>query len=722
MKRIILFLLLLLLSFSFVACNKTPDENDNNKPKEEIVISKYEESYGINDEKTNIKWSYQIPETVTRLKLPDIFGDNMMFQQGKPIRIWGLAPLGEKVEIRLYDEQTGENIAAKGVELVADNSFVCELPAMQASFKSYKLRISMGITQRTYSNILIGEVFLATGQSNMQVTVGETYDGIELLKVANNDKIRAYNPAILPNTGDNTYSYRPQFEIPNGAGNWAKGDDNTIYGMSNVSAVAYSCALQMYQELNKNGAQVPVGFLNLPVGGTSIVTWLPRYATDEDDNMRNALGGSYKAYKEDETMNYGEFTALYNTKIAPVANFNISGMIWYQGCSDEGNPSMYKVAMEKLIECYGKEFRFEQNKMPTVMCHLAPFNTGVYENATTKTAQFNVLFDKTEKNSPDTRAVVAHYDNDLSYCLGDSATIHPRYKETTGRRCGKALYSLTCTENRVNGYDSPAMQTVTEKDGYLLVKFDNCGTGLVAEGAVKGFTIAGVDKVYYSAKAEIVDVDTLKVYSEYVENPKYCAYAYSNLPMKANLKNKEGFMVRPFYSESGKFYCQHDWTDCDYLTAWRYTQKQENGTTIYYGSNEDLYKANGATFELDTTNAFNGNCLKYSATNANSYLAVILSYPYDVHQFNNFTSFSIYVKGDLTVLGVDVVGNETAALSLIGTSQENGYTRYNFSLSNVTVGGMAKSEYNFDTRLQELRINFSGTGNSYIDNMSLGNL
>lgn len=727
MKKFITAFLLCALLFTVAACGGAPD-NPEKKPPEEIVITQYEECYGINDGR-NYYYSFDLPTTVSRLKLPDIFGDHMMFQQNKPIRIWGLAPADSKVEVRLYDEATGNNLAAVGVISAADHSFICELPAQPASFQTYRLKITCGTTERVYSDILVGEVFLASGQSNMQVVVGETYEGKELLDAANNDKIRVYNPSILPNQGDNTYSYRMQLETPNGTDGWAKGDDASLYGMYGVSAIGYSCALQMFEELNEN-AQVPVGFLNLPVGGTSIRSWLPRYAADENAKLKTALGAGYLPYDEEKTLNYGEFTSLFNAKIAPVVNFNINGMIWYQGETDEGAVNMYQLAIESLIECYGKEFRFEQGKMPIVMCHIAPFNTGAYENVITKTVQFNVVFDQTEKKSPETRAVVALYDSDLRYLMGDLATIHPRVKELVGRRCGKALFSLACTKSGVNGYDSPSYLSASSESNSLLVRFANCGEGLVCSGEIKGFALAGADKKFYAAKAEIVSADTVKLTCEYVAAPQYCSYAYSNLNMKSNLKNKEGFAVLPFCNadsvSSINYYCQHDWLDCDSLTAWRYLpgKVQEDGSTLYEAKDVDLYRAENATISIDKANALNNFCLKAEVSQDAAAVAVVLDYPYDVHQFNRFSSFSVFVKSNSVSLDrIEIQGEEIVSLSLLQTSvMDNGYTRYDFSLKNVKAESSTREGYIYPAWLTALRLVFSGTGTVYIDEMSLGNL
>lgn len=715
----------------FASCDtQGGDSSDSQSTKpaeEEKVITDYEECYGINDNR-NTFWSYILPSTVKRLKMPDVFGDYMMFQQGKPIRVWGLAPAGEKVAIRLYDKNN-KSIAAVGVISYEDNSFIAELPAMQASFDEYSLKVTCGSSERKFAHILIGEVFLASGQSNMQVTLGDTYEGEELLANANNPNIRIYNPPIMPCTSDNNYPYGLNFETQCGVQDWTKGDDKTLSGLGSVSAVGYSCALEMYKQLNTADKQVPVGFLNLPVGGTSIVSWLPRYAAD-NATLKRMLGSRYLNYSDNGTITYNDFTALFNTKIAPVANFNINGMIWYQGETDAGSPDMYSVALEELAKGYGSEFRFEGN-MPMVVCHIAPFNTGAYVTDPVGLTAFNVVFDNFVAAAKDSRALVTLYDCDLRYEKGDLATIHPRVKREIGVRCGKALYGLTCDKTMHEIYTSPVFKNAAANGNKLEVTFANAGGGLVAEGRIMGFAVAGSDKKFYAAEAEIIAEDKVSVSSPYVSAPLYCSYAYSSLNMKANLKSKAGFAVSPFVSVenvgSSDYFCQHDWLFCDDLTCWRYLPPILNadGSYKYTADYVPMYSGENLNFALDKDNAAIGNCLKLEANGQSSSLTVNLDYPYDVHQFNRFTSFGILLKGDLSIEKIEVSAKDGSVVELVlkeTKTAANGYTEYIFKLRDVKVNGSLTEKYKYPDFLGSLKITFGGSGTSYLDEMSLGNL
>ncbi len=726
MKKIICAAMFLVVIFSFVGCKPSDGgsgEQSTASTKEEVVIERYEECYGINDGR-NIYCSFDLPSTVKRLKMPDVFGDYMMFQRNKPIRIWGLAPAGENIGIRLFDKN-GECVSAKGVVSYEDNSFIAELPAKEASTDEYTLKINCGATERKYEHILIGEVFLASGQSNMQVTLADTYEGEELLKKADNKNIRIYNPPIMPKVSDDAYSYSLCFETECGVQNWTRGDDKTVSGLGSVSAIGYSCAIELFARIRENeGKNVPVGFLNLPVGGTSILSWLPRYAAENSD-LKREIGSDYSEYSEEKTMNYSRFTALFNSKIAPVINMNISSLIWYQGETDAGRRDMYALALEELVKDYGTEFRFE--KMPAVVCHIAPFNTGAYTTDVLGTTYFNTVFDDFVLSSEDTRALVALYDCDLRYEKGDFATIHPRVKQEIGVRCGKALFGLLNGGDNTNGFTSPIFKS-SEKDGdSLVVTFSHVGDGLISEGRINGFSVAGKDKAFFAAEAEIIAKDKIRLSSRYVSEPEYCSYAYSSLNMKANLKNKDGFAVSPFVSAENvsgdKCFCQHDWLSCDDLTCWRYLPpvKNADGTYKYTADYVQMYSGDGMSFSLDKENAAVGNCLKMTSSGASS-LTVKLNYPYDVHQFNRFNLFSFMLKGELELIKTEIiVGKTTLELTLTDSKKlDNGYTEYVYSLRTVKIGGSTVEKYKYPDFLDGLKISFGGSGVAYLDEMSLG--
>ena len=726
MRRVKFLVGILLACVCFCsACGSTNPDRD--KPIDQPEVIEYMESDDLNEARAGIYNKFAIPEG-NRLKLPDIFGDNMIVQRDKPIRVWGVAPAGEKVTVRLRESGTGKSVVARGVYACENNTFLVELPALQVSEKVYELVVECGASQRKFENVLVGEVILASGQSNMPVALCETYEWEEIAEQAKNDRVRFYVPGVLA-AEDNQYEYCPQLLISRGTTTgWVLGNDATFSGIGAASAVAYSAAIQLYELFRAEGKNIPVGVLSLPVGGTGIAAWIPRYTAEEDKDFKRVLSSSYLPFKEDGSkMHYTDFSALFNYKIAPVVNYNIGGVLWYQGETDAGNADLYREALERLIVSWGTEFRFEEGAMPIVMCQLAPFNTGAYENTTTAIVAFNRVFSENAAKRPQTRSAVAIYDCRLEYKKGDEATIHTRYKKEVGERMGKAYYDVAVKNGAAPQYRSPQMLSVTASGNKLLVKFSSAGTGLTSSNGLPltGFAVAGEDETMYAAEAEVVAPDTVEVYSRHVQSPRYCAYAYSSLNMQANLVNGEGQAALPFvYSKNelpdAKNYCQHDYLACDRLQVWRYFPvRTENGQMVYEADYAPLYRGTNCTFSLNAENALRGNCLNVIAE-PGAILSVPLNYPYDVHQFNRFETLSVCVKGDLSLREVSISSGKNTIV-LTPTNSEtagNGYTRYLFSLHNVALNGIPDENYRYAAWLDSIDFSLDA-GNGFIDEMEL---
>lgn len=683
------------------------------------------ESDGINDYRAGLYNKFAIPSTA-RLKLPDVFGDNMVFQREKPIRIWGVAPASSKVAIRLYEEGVKKSVASAGVVVAEDGTFIAELPAMPASLRTYRLEIENGATLRKYENIKIGEVIIATGQSNMQVEAYDTYEWDELAANATNDNLRFYAPGVL-NGVDDKYEAVPQLFINRGnTESWTLGTDTARSKLGFVSAIGYSAAVKAYELFKADGNEMPVGLMSLPVGGTSIVCWLPRYAAETDDAFKRLLAGDYRPYVEGSTSNYIDFAALFNYKIAPVVNYNIGGILWYQGETDAGKKEMYEAALEKLIVTWGNEFRFENGEMPFVMSQIAPWNTGTYNNETTAIVAFNTVFSDNAATRP-TRSAVAIYDCRLEYERGDLATIHTRYKKTVGERMGMAYYNVAVKGGSVDAYASPELESVTKSGCKLVVKFKNVGDGLSSKDGlpVNGFAIGSSDGNLYNAVAEITAPDTVEISNRNISDPEFCSYAYSSLNMHANLVNSEGFAALPFVYSPGKvltnaqIFCQHDYLTFDRDEIWRYfPPRTEAGQQVFEADYVDLYTGENCTAALTDSDALRGKALGVTA-NGGATVTIPLGNPYDVHQFGRFGTFSVCAKG-IDVTSVYIIdGNDKIVLTLKSTEDAgNGYTRYIFDLHNVTVNGTPDASYAYKDWLDSLVIEV-GEGTGLLDEADL---
>ncbi|MBS7262970.1 MAG: hypothetical protein KIG36_05125 [Eubacteriales bacterium] len=647
---------------------------------------------------------FLIPQT-DALLLSDVFGDHMLFCADAPIRVWGAAPAGTRVEIVLADE-TGAAVSESGLTVGPDGSFITELPPMPASFAPFTLTVSGGGTTRRIEDVLFGDLFLASGQSNMQVSVGECCDREQLRAESVSPSLRFYVPPICPIMtnemrkwfnlppveNDSHYPPYPSFTPEEKAGAWIRDDSHAI---DPISAIAYTAARE-YAALSGR----PVGMLSLPVGGTKILSWLPRSAGDENAALRELLGAGYLA--DDASYNVADgsyclYASLYMSKIAPVTPMAIRGLLWYQGESDEGEVDMYRIALEELITRWGDEFGFPDGSMPTVMCHIAPFNPGWRDVPVDGKVRFNLLFSRSAHAHPQTRAAVSIHDVDLIYaCGGDRVAIHPRCKTPIGIRCARAMRELL-THAGDRAAFCPYLLNAQAKDDAMILRFASVGSGLSTSDKLppRNFTIADESGLFYPADARIVAPDTVQLSSRSVRCPRYATGAYCFYNMKSNLVNSAGFPMEPFVlaPDNAVLYGQHDYSTCDFTEVWRYFQTdvlEEAGRTV------PLFETEGASLSL-TDDAVHGKALRLRGRAP--VLSVILDYWGDTHSFNHYKTLSVCVRGQLDSVTVKAESGEVFPLRVLSsTPASSGFTRFNYALN----------EHTFPDHLSRLRLSFTG--------------
>ncbi|MBS7262668.1 MAG: hypothetical protein KIG36_03555 [Eubacteriales bacterium] len=685
-------------------------------------ITEYVQAKSINDGRSE----YDLYRTGNdMLVMPNVFGNNMLIQQRQPVRVWGYAPAGEKLEIRLLKQATGETIAQLGAITASDGTFLVELPGQPASYTAYELRVKCGKQAKVFKEILFGELYIAGGQSNMQVWMGEAVGFADELKAASDyPYLRYYNPPIMPMSGGN-YPTECLLSPQMTAAGWGRADNRDFEGLS---AIAYGFIKNLFELLNVDGAEVPVGVLSLPIGGTRIAPWIPASQIDTDSSYSRQIADIYLAYSKlkDGTAKRtaANSSALYNAKIAPVTNMNVRGLLWYQGESDEGyGPDLYATAMEKLIVGWGEAFRFEDGSMPTIMAQLAPFETGNYNQAPTAKVAFNQTFVTVADRKPDTRAVVAIYDIPLTYALGDKEPIHPKDKLPIGQRFAYAAYGMLY-DTEADWTRCPAVKNAYKIGGKYVLQFSDVGEGLRSSDGLplRGFAIAGEDKVFYAADAVVTGKDTVELSSPFVTDAVYASYAFTSLNMKANLVNSRGVAALPYTSpgKNLKYYAHHDYANFDFLQTWRYFGPN-NAFGYQYAQDADMYRGNGCVVELDTTTAVAGNSLKLTASSASFDLDIILNYSGDIHQFKQYKTISLCATAPIVKL---MTNSDRASWEFDLLSSEpvagTDFTRYTFSLTTGMKNGVHTDSMSLTTKLEKLRVSFSGAAVVNVDSLVLG--
>lgn len=537
------------------------------------------------------------------------YGDNMLFRQNDEAIIAGTAEKGTLITCTLHNS-VGSQLLCTETVAAADNTFSLSFTAPEGSFEEYTITLSAnGEVFRELTGVVFGELWLAGGQSNMHWVLASTAEGYEM---AYNNKrgssairiMYAPHPGNYKGDANKVPSY-PLTDYETAA-TWHKGDDVAIF---NMTAIGYFFAESMLKELN-----VPIGILDANLGGSSILTWLPREAIEGNPEILNdcKADNRYIPLKNwnENNINFSlDMTANFNKIIAPLKNFRLSGMIWYQGEGDVAwNYGRYTRAFNALQDAYTAHFNYSDGSLPIVFTQLASYSYGNL----TALQNTNVEFSHIQQLAPESRALTSILDTPHDYTL-EGHPIHPYYKKDISEKIAYAAKGLVY--NLHDSYTAATVAKTETKDGSIYVTFRDVGDGLMAEGdTLHAFTICGNEGVYVSAKAEIVSDDTVKVYSPSVPEPKSVAYAYSQSNLHANLfasRNGEKLLaVSPFITDmrlSYHHWHNDPWATCDFESFWRCHSFEFTG---YYNT----WNSKGAQLTFGKSEIDTGNALYLTAT------------------------------------------------------------------------------------------------------------
>ena len=438
------------------------------------------------------------------VRLPAVIGDNMVLQQKSSVKIWGWADPGEKVIITAsWNNKT---------DSVKTNENGKWLLAVQTPSAGGPFAVTIkGYNTIVLQNVLVGEVWICSGQSNMEMNY---YWGLPQMKEdfpsAANTNIRFFS---VPRATAQTAQER-------GEGSWAICDSNTV---KSFSAVAY------YFGRNLNGAlNIPIGLIHASWGGTPAEAWTPAEEINSNSVLKEAAQKLKPASGWPISSGY-----TYNAMIAPLLNYSIAGAIWYQGEANTGTASTYQQLLTTLIETWRRKWAMD---FPFYYVQLAPFAYGnkniaaLLREAQTKTLALR----KTGM------AVITDI-------CGDTANIHPKNKRDVGYRL--ANLALTDTYGQpIDGAKSPLFASMNANKNEVTLSFINAPNGLLQKGAaITGFYVAGSDKNFYPAQAKAKG-NAIIVWSKAVKEPVAVRYAFSNTAV-GNVFSKEGLPLAPFRTD-----------------------------------------------------------------------------------------------------------------------------------------------------------------------------
>lgn len=439
------------------------------------------------------------------IRLPDVINNNMVLQQQSEVKLWGWGEPNEKITITTsWDNKTYAPVTVNGN---AEWELKIKTPAAGGP---YQVTLA-GNNMILLSNVMIGEVWVCSGQSNMEMCGNWGLQDIKQeLPAANNPNIRFFKIAKAT-------APAPQ---KNCTGKWQLCDSNTL---KEFSAVAYFFGKHLQQKMN-----VPIGLIEAAWGGTSAEVWTPDSIIQRDTFLQEA---STKIAANGQCPNLPGYA--YNAMIAPITNFSVAGTIWYQGENNTINAYAYKHLFTSMIHAWRSAWN---NNMPFYFVQIAPFsyalkNTG----ALLREAQSE------SANYPGVGMVVI---NDL---VSDVHNVHPADKHHVGLRLANwALADHYNTPGIV--YKSPVIKDFHINQNKIIIQVDNAPNGLQLKGEkAAGLFIAGADSIFYPAET-VIKKNIIEVWSKQVSKPVTVRYCFSDTAI-GNVFSKDGLPLAPFRTD-----------------------------------------------------------------------------------------------------------------------------------------------------------------------------
>jgi len=440
-----------------------------------------------------------------KITFPSVFSDNMVLQQNSKVAIWGWAGPGETVKI-VASWNTKDTVKVK-----ADNSSEWKTSIQTIGAGGpYSIKI-LGSGNAELKNVMLGEVWICSGQSNMEMSVNwKLINGEEEASKANNPNIRIFHVQKIG----------AEYPQQTCEATWTMCTPET---MRATSATGYFFARELQQKLN-----VPVGIIVSAWGGTPAEVWIEKSRIENNPELN----------KSKITEHYDWWPSapgtLYNSMIAPIVPYGIAGAIWYQGEANCSNYPIYSSLMKTLIENWRADFKKD---FPFYLVQIAPYNYGDKGTSQYVREQEEMV----TKTVPNTGMVV------ISDLVDNIKDIHPKNKLDVGKRLANYALAETYKQNIV-AYKSPAFQSMQVTKDKVRLTFSNVTTGLKSTGKTPAqFLIAGDDKNFVPATAKM-DGNNIVLSSKLVKVPVAVRFCFDNTSMP-DVFSTEGLPLAPFRTD-----------------------------------------------------------------------------------------------------------------------------------------------------------------------------
>jgi sialate O-acetylesterase len=468
------------------------------------------------------------------VRLPNLFSDNMVLQQGMKVTVWGWADDGEEVTVTFRGQK---------VKTVAkDGQWMVQLKKLKAGGPD--TLIVAGKNSITLNNVLVGEVWVCSGQSNMEFPLKNSFESKTDIEASANPRIHLFH---VP-------KFRTDQPTNNVNATWRECGPESV---ANFTAVGYYFGRDLQKARN-----VPVGLIESDWGGTPAEAWTRREALEANPRSKKEIVDAYPAAEKDYEQKLEAFekekaqagkagetfkkrapgqpwkpSELYNGMIAPLVHYTIRGAIWYQGESNAGRAEQYRSLFADMIRNWRSDWN--EGDFTFLAVQLAPFMAVKEEPSESSWAELREAQLRATKVLPKMGIAVITD-------VGDPKNIHPTKKQPVGARLAIAARGIAYGERIV--YSGPVYKSMKVKGDKAVLSFDFAGSGLVAhDGELKGFAICGDDKKFVWANA-VIDGKHVVVSAPGVEHPVAVRYGWADCPV-VNLWNMDGLPATPFRTD-----------------------------------------------------------------------------------------------------------------------------------------------------------------------------
>ncbi|EMR00967.1 sialate O-acetylesterase [Cesiribacter andamanensis] len=476
----------------------------------------------------------------TPFALAGVLQSGMVIQQDKPFRLWGTAPAGSSLRI-----QASWHPQAVQAQASDSGSWMAEIPvpaATPGNFDAHTIHIVREGDALTLTDLLIGEVWLCSGQSNMDMEMKAKPPWLEGVLNFEEEIAAANHPAMRYINIQKGFTKTPQ---PDAKGTWQPVTPQTA---GDLSGVAYYYGRQLLQEL-----QVPVGLVVSSFGGSAAQAWTSREALSADPYVKQRYLDPYdQSTQPTESLDsiqtleklfevLARPTLLYNAMIHPLTPLSIRGFLWYQGESNKLDGADYTPLSAAQIRGWRKAFG--QGELPFYFVQMTPYNWEETDSTATYYARLREAQEAILAEVPNTGMAV-------TMNVGEIDNIHPRDKKSVGERLARLALHHTYNQKGVQ-HLGPVYESFTVKGAVVQLRFkpESIGSGLTTSDGKppRHFYLAGEDRIFYPAKATIVG-NEVRLESDKVKKPVAIRYAFTNYPL-TNFGNKDGLPAQPFRTD-----------------------------------------------------------------------------------------------------------------------------------------------------------------------------